>query len=217
MPRKNNSKQTIETVIDISTRLFVEKGYDQTSMQDIVNELGMSKGAIFYHFKSKEDILNAVIERHSEESALLAQRWIDEMDGMLAKDKIITLFEKTMTDPHMNLLNKVLATQANNPHMIIAGIQESVSIIAPELAELFEEGIKDGSITTQYPDECAQAFMLLFCSWCDPNLFPCQVDALHKRLVFLQLMMRIMGADIVSDKLIAESMLYMDKYSAEAN
>ena len=61
MPRKKNPKQTLENIVSIATELFVEKGCEKTSMQDIVNALGMSKGAIFHHFKSKEDILNAVI------------------------------------------------------------------------------------------------------------------------------------------------------------
>jgi len=202
MPRKNNSKQTIENVVAVSAKLFVEKGYNQTSMQDIVDALGMSKGAIFHHFKSKEDILNAVVARHSEESAEMAQQWIDEMEGMPAGDKITALFEKIMADPHMNLLNKVLATQAANPHMIVAGMQESVNVIAPELASLFREGIEDGSITVQHPDECAQVFMLLISIWCDEALFPCDIHALQKRLVFMQQVMKQMGADIISDDLI---------------
>jgi AcrR family transcriptional regulator len=202
MPRKYNSKHTIEKVVVISTKLFVEKGYNQTSMQDIVDALGMSKGAIFHHFKSKEDILNAVVARHSEESAEMVQRWIDEMEGILARDKIITLYEKMMADPHMNLLNKVLATQAANPHMVVAGMQESVNVIAPELASLFREGMEDGSITVQHPDECAQVFMLLFNIWCDEALFPCGIQALQKRFVFIQQAMKQMGADIISDNLI---------------
>lgn len=63
MARKNNPKQAIENIITISAKLFAEKGYDKTSMQDIVDALGMSKGGIFHHFKSKEDIFNAVMER----------------------------------------------------------------------------------------------------------------------------------------------------------
>ena len=211
MPRKYNSKQTIDNVVAVSTKLFVEKGYDQTSMQDIVDALGMSKGAIFHHFKSKGDILSAVVDRHSEESAEIAQRWIDEMAGMPARDKIITLYERMMDDPHMNLLNKVLATQAANPHMVVAGIRESVNVIAPELAALFREGMEDGSITVQHPDECAQVFMLLFNIWCDRALFPCDICALRKRLLLMQNAMRQMGADIISNGLIAACIKQAEK------
>ncbi|MDR2486952.1 MAG: TetR/AcrR family transcriptional regulator, partial [Clostridiales Family XIII bacterium] len=63
MPRKNDSEQTICKILDIAAKLFMEKGYEQTTMQNIVDELGMSKGAIFHHFKSKEDVMDGVIRR----------------------------------------------------------------------------------------------------------------------------------------------------------
>ncbi len=47
MTRKNNPKQAIENIITISAKLFAEKGYDKTSMQNIVDASGMSKGGIF--------------------------------------------------------------------------------------------------------------------------------------------------------------------------
>lgn len=56
MARKNNPKQAIENIITISAKLFAEKGYDKTSMQDIADAVGMSKGGIFHHFNSKEEI-----------------------------------------------------------------------------------------------------------------------------------------------------------------
>ncbi|MFR7442576.1 MAG: TetR/AcrR family transcriptional regulator [Sellimonas intestinalis] len=54
---------------DVASRLFLEKGYEHTSIQDIINNLGgLSKGAIYHHFKSKEEILIAVTDRMTAES-----------------------------------------------------------------------------------------------------------------------------------------------------
>ena len=56
MSRNKYPEVTVEKILDVSQRLFYEKGYEKTSIQDIVNELGgLSKGAIYHHFKSKED------------------------------------------------------------------------------------------------------------------------------------------------------------------
>jgi len=213
---KKNPKQTVENIIAISTGLFVEKGYDKTSMQDIVDALGMSKGAIFHHFKSKEDILDAVISRHSKESMAMVRQWICEMEGLCAKEKISALFERVLTDPQLNLLNKALGSQALSPHMIVAGMQENVNIAAPMLAKLFREGVGDGSIATQFPDECAQVFFLLFGIWCDHVLFACDAQGLCKRILFLQQLMQQMGADIISDKLVGQCMQYIEDYYKEA-
>ena len=67
MARNKNPEETVNRILDTAYRLFLEKGYEQTSIQDIINHLGgLSKGAIYHHFKSKEDILEAVTNRITE-------------------------------------------------------------------------------------------------------------------------------------------------------
>ena len=53
MARNKYPEQTVEKILDVSQELFLEKGYEQTTIQDIVNHLeGLSKGAINHHFKT---------------------------------------------------------------------------------------------------------------------------------------------------------------------
>ena len=66
MARNKHPEETINRILDISYTLFMEKGYEQTTIQDIVNELGMSKGAIYHHFKSKEEIIEALCRKRYE-------------------------------------------------------------------------------------------------------------------------------------------------------
>ena len=54
MARNKFPEETERKILEVSFRLFQEKGYDHTTIQDIVNGLGMSKGAVYHHFKSKE-------------------------------------------------------------------------------------------------------------------------------------------------------------------
>ena len=64
MARNKYPEVTVEKILDAAQRLFLEKGYDNTTIQDIVNELdGLSKGAVYHHFKSKEEIMDAVGDR----------------------------------------------------------------------------------------------------------------------------------------------------------
>ena len=63
MARNKYPEETVNKIIEVSMQLFLEKGYEHTSIQDIVNNLGgLSKGAIYHHFKSKEDILDVVMD-----------------------------------------------------------------------------------------------------------------------------------------------------------
>ena len=69
MARNKYPEETVNLILETATRLFVQKGYERTSIQDIINNLGgLSKGAIYHHFKSKEEILIAVTNKMTEES-----------------------------------------------------------------------------------------------------------------------------------------------------
>ena len=66
MNQKEKSQATRQKIIEVSARLFLEKGFDKTSMRDIVEGLGMSKGAIYHQFASKEEIMQAVNQMQDE-------------------------------------------------------------------------------------------------------------------------------------------------------
>ena len=61
--RRNNESNRREELLRVSARLFREKGFDGTSIRDISTAAGMHSGSPFYHFKTKQDILVAVMEQ----------------------------------------------------------------------------------------------------------------------------------------------------------
>ena len=62
MNQAEKSERAREAICVAARQLFAEKGYDTTTMQDIVRTSGMSKGAIYHHFSSKQEVLRSVIE-----------------------------------------------------------------------------------------------------------------------------------------------------------
>ena len=66
MSKEYNSQATIEAILSVSAKLFLEKGFDKTSMQDIATTAGISKGAIYHHFKSKDEIIKSVMEKQTK-------------------------------------------------------------------------------------------------------------------------------------------------------
>lgn len=199
MPRKNNSKQTIENIISISAQLFAEKGYDKTSMQEIVDALGMSKGAIFHHFRSKEDIFNAVMDKQFELVIEEVNQWLDEMYEYSAKEKLKPLIKRNISKG--NVIEdscKIVEGAVGSPQLMLAFTHDSVKMLAPIVAKLLREGIEDKSITTEFPDECAEILMLLLNFWCNTDDLP----VLCKQFKFLQHLMRQMGVDIIDDETI---------------
>jgi len=62
-PRRNNESNRRDELLRVSAKLFREKGFDGTSIRDISSAAGMHSGSPFYHFKTKQDILVAVMEQ----------------------------------------------------------------------------------------------------------------------------------------------------------
>ena len=89
MARNKHPEETVNLILDVSYRLFMKKGYEHTSIQDIISHLGgLSKGAIYHHFKSKEEILMAVSDRMTEESNQLLVR-IRDCKGMTDRKSVV--------------------------------------------------------------------------------------------------------------------------------
>ncbi|HEY2494021.1 MAG TPA: TetR/AcrR family transcriptional regulator [Paenibacillus sp.] len=202
MVRNKYPEQTLEQILSVSAKLFTDKGYEKTSVQDIIDSLGMSKGAIYHHFKSKEEILDAVMDRQFSYVVQILNNLIDHTQAANARDKLISILEKIMTNQDAHSLDSVLSTQINNPQFIVTGIKVGVTKDAPIIARIILEGKEDGSISTDYPTECAEVFMLLVNIWINPSLFTRNLSETVNRLKFLQHMMKLLGVDIVSDQLI---------------
>ncbi len=74
-PMLNKGEKTRSEIVERAKSLFYEHGYDGTSFTDIVNAVGVYRGNINYYFKTKDDILKAVIDRHLEEFGALLAEW----------------------------------------------------------------------------------------------------------------------------------------------
>ena len=118
MARTINPQKTVDNILKISERLFLEKGYEKTTTQEMVNETGLSKGTIFHHFKSKEDILAGVLEKHSDHTAREMRHWLESMENLTAKEKIAHLFNRFYDEAERTPLSK-LALISDSPRLII--------------------------------------------------------------------------------------------------
>ena len=63
MAKSKPTRVRKEEILNAAQELFVSKGYEQTTTVDIMNAVGIAKGTLYYHFTSKEEILDALVER----------------------------------------------------------------------------------------------------------------------------------------------------------
>ena len=146
-------------ILDTAEQLFASKGFDNTSTNDIINAIGIARGTLYHHFKSKEDILDSVIDRISENLMRNAKK--------IAEDKDVPLLDRlTGSIRALNVesgIGEEVMIQVHKPQnaLLHQKMQEKmISGIVPILAGLIEEGCRDGSFNTRYPTEAAEMVMI---------------------------------------------------------
>lgn len=109
------------------------------------------------------------------------------------------------------MFDTILTSQANNPHFVIGALQNAVNQDALIIAQLIEEGVKDGSLQTTQPKLCAEIFLMLLNFWASPVLFERNAEETQKRLEYLQSVMCMLGLDIMDSEFIASIISGYDK------
>lgn len=201
MGRNKYPEQTLEKIITTSTQLFLEKGYEQTSIQDILDALKLSKGGLYHHFKSKEEILEAVMQKRAQYVIDRFHEIIQSTKAKNAKEKLKKILYQLATDAETHKLDMVLTSQVN-PYFVVGGLQTCMKQDAPIICQLIEEGIKDGSLQTTQPAFCSEVFLMLLNYWTNPVLFGRDYSETEERLNYLQFVMCQLGLDVIDDSLI---------------
>lgn len=203
MARNKHPEETVHLILDVAFRLFMEKGYEHTSIQDIINHLGgLSKGAIYHHFKSKEDILVAVIERMTAESNQILAAIRDRTD-LSGQEKLKTIFKQSIQRPVQNDIFTVAPDFHNNPRLMFGLLQDTIEEAAPDyILPIIEQGIADGSIQTEYPKQLAELILLVANVWMNPMMFDSSVEESYGKFMVFGQMLQGFGLDIIDDEML---------------
>lgn len=202
MARNKHPEKTVRLIVEVACRLFMEKGYEHTSIQDIIDQLGgLSKGAIYHHFKSKEDILVAVSDKMTEESNKMLADIRDRTD-LNGKDKLKMIFKESILRPVQDDIFTVAPNLKKNPKLLFSIFSETVNEAAPKyILPIIEQGVADGSIQTDYPKELAQLIILVANIWTNPMIFDDTPEESYRKFMLYRQMMRGFGLDIVDDEM----------------
>ncbi len=169
MARNKYPEQTVELILDVSAKLFLEKGYDNTSLQDIINELkGLTKGAIYHHFKSKEDIFDAVATKMGEANG----KYFIEMRNnttLTGAQKLREVLVLSAFSEASNTIIGMVPSLLDNPKFLAIQMKANINDVVPNYVfPIVEQGVKDGSITCDKPYELAELITLLINTWLNP-------------------------------------------------
>lgn len=213
MARNKYPEETKKLIVDTAARLFMEKGYDHTSIQDIIDNLGgLTKGAIYHHFKSKEDIVYAVFEKMYAQVDIDTKK-VCESKNMNGFQKLQEVFRLSIFNPAQNDVLVVAIDMIKNPQLLVIYLRDIVQTESTEMVRrILEEGIEDGSIKTEYPKELAEVLMLLGGIWINPMVYHCDSSEIVKKVRFYQHMLEALGLNIIEDSWIDQIESYAALY-----
>ena len=200
--RKDKSQAMREKILNTATQLFIQKGSEKTSMQDIAQTAGISKGAIYHHFKSKDEIVVEVMRSRQELMEEEMKQWLKATENLTGREQLQTILKSNLESQTARATDGIVGEYEKDAGFILTMMRDNLRIGAPLVSDIIKKGMADGSLRTQYPDQAAEVFLLLVNFWMHGTIFESDPEKLPERFHFLQFMMTSVGMDIFNDELL---------------
>lgn len=157
-------------ILDTAERLFHSKGYEKCTINDILKEISIAKGTFYYYFKSKQEVLDAIVDRYTE---LIEKRVgeIIEKEEYPPQKKLLHAFQA------MNIINQVGSEMLEEIHKaenIVLHqriLSQMISVLAPLLVSIVEEGTRKRVWNCRYPLQYMQIFLASSITLTDEGIF----------------------------------------------
>ena len=145
-------------LVDCAVRLFTEKGYGATAVSDIVREVGVAQGTFYYHFKSKEAVLEAVVDRTTGglTQKIMAAVEREDSDASKRLDRVLSLLMAAMLE------NKALIAILHHPDNEVLHERmraKLVGSIQPAINRLVTDGVEAGTFNVPHAEEAAELLL----------------------------------------------------------
>jgi AcrR family transcriptional regulator len=142
---------------DIAEQLFLEKGYENTMVSDIVKKADVAQGTFYYYFKSKEAVLDEITDKYIS-IIVESMEKISKDENLNPIEKLVIIFHFSLSfrDDTRGIMQYVHDDKSVH---LQRKFQQKIPLetVGP-LAHIFKEGIKEGIFNTPYPEDAAKAF-----------------------------------------------------------
>ena len=137
-----------EFILDVAEKMFIEQGFDQTSIAQILDATQIAKGTLYYYFTSKEEIMDAIIERWIDRSFEQVRIWVERKQLPILERLMGALASLNMQKDGQELLDHLHAPQ--NALLHEKTNQILLRKVPQILYPLFQEGFQTGEMQTAY-------------------------------------------------------------------
>ncbi|PEB39799.1 TetR/AcrR family transcriptional regulator [Bacillus pseudomycoides] len=182
-------------ILDTAEKLFVSKGYMKTTVNDILREIGIAKGTFYHYFKSKEEVMDAIITRIVNADVVAAKK-IASSSNIPVLDKLFQILMVQVPKAGGNKEKMIEQFhQPNNAEMHQKSLVQAILHLTPVLTEVIEQGIKEKIFETAYPQETMEFLIASAQVIFDEGLFQWQPhEAMQRAKAFINIMEMTLGA-----------------------
>jgi len=184
---KKNFEPKKEALTRLAFDMFIEHGYEDTTITHIMKTAGLTKAGMYHYFSSKEEILDAAIDYGI---SLDIEKTLEDMDGLDVKDKMLLFIQGNTVQNEF--FRKTLQIKQNNRNSFAAyRIRERlIHAYIPIMEGILKEGNKTGVYRTEHPRQTAEFAVLFAKALVEPNILPVanNEDLKLRTHMFFQLM-----------------------------
>lgn len=148
-------------IIDAARKFFFQKGYEQTSIQDIINDLSIAKGTFYHYFKSKLDLLDQLIDRTTSEISASIKPILNMDINAIEKFNKVFQVATAVSLQNIDVFLVPLGVMYKDENTIIRVkmYRRMVEKSTPLLSSIIEQGIKEGVFNNPYHSDAAELLM----------------------------------------------------------
>ncbi len=156
--------ERLNELLQAAQQLFFQKGYEQTSVNDIIEKVGIAKGTFYHYFKSKHQLLDELVERFTQVTYVKIKAVVDE-EGPTALEKYHNCADevrqfKMANKELMKMLMKVMYNDDNLRYRYKM-FKRSIEVYKPEYVRIIAQGIEEGVFNVDDPEEAAEVLFTM--------------------------------------------------------
>lgn len=178
-----NPDERRQEILAAARELFSTKSYAKTTMRDVMEKLGIAKGTIYHYFKSKEDLLEAVVENIVEEEIARQEILLEDVSGNGLDKLRILITSSNLEDQHEDILESL--HQPGNMGMHTRQLAVMILKLSPLYGRLIQQGCEEGIFQTDHPLEAAEFILSGVQFLTDMGIYPWTQEDLIRRAVAL--------------------------------
>ncbi len=200
MPREPKSNDRRNEFIQAAEELFNEKGYENTSVDDIVTRVGCAKGLFYYYFDTKDRLLGDIVVRLIDETRNNVQT-IMSTEGLSAIEKLRRIGEANEGLKKLSVKMIAFFHEDRNKALHYAMQERSMEFMVPAMEAIVRQGVEEGVFKTPYPRETAIALLSAFRTISHDRMFNLEpATKLDRAEAFEFVTSRLLGTDEIHFK-----------------